>query len=185
MDDKEIIELYWARSEAAIDETSSKYGRYLHTVAMNILAVQEDAEESVNDTYHDAWNSMPPCRPAVLQAFLGRITRRLSIDRWRARHAAKRGGGEAALVLDELEECVSGTQDVAGEVEARELSRLVNDFLAGISDTERGVFLCRYWYMDPIDSIAGQFGFSRSKVTSMLYRLRNRLREKLEREGLM
>lgn len=107
MDDQEIVALYWARSEQAISETSSKYGSYCYSIAYNILHSSEDAEESVNDTYNDAWNSIPPHRPSVLSTFLGKITRRISIDRWRRRTAEKRGGGEMSLVLDELQECVA------------------------------------------------------------------------------
>ena len=185
MDDKRIVELYWDRDESAIQETSDKYESYLHSIAMNVLAVHEDAEESVNDTYNDAWNSMPPHRPSILATFLGKITRRLSIDKWRARTAAKRGAGQTATVLDELEHCVSGSDDVAKAAEANELTRFINAFLADLPETERSVFLCRYWYMDPIESIAKQFGFSQSKVTSMLFRTRNKLRSLLEKEELL
>jgi len=185
MDDKQLVELYWARDERSLSITADKYGKYLHTIAMNILEANEDAEEAVNDTYHDAWNSMPPHRPSVLATFLGKITRHLSIDKWRARNAAKRGNGEAALVLGELEGCVSGSEDVAASVEAKELVRYINAFLDSLAETERNVFLCRYWYMDSIDSIAKRFGYSRSKVTSMLFRMRNRLKELLEKEGLI
>jgi len=185
MDDKRIVELYWDRDESAIQETSDKYGSYLHSIAMNVLAVHEDAEESVNDTYNDAWNSMPPHRPSILATFLGKITRRLSIDKWRARTAAKRGAGQTAMVLEELEHCVSGSDDVVNVAEANELTRIINTFLADLPETERSVFLCRYWYMDPIESIAKQFGFSQSKVTSMLFRTRNKLRSLLEKEELL
>jgi len=185
MDDKRIVELYWDRDESAIQETSDKYGSYLHSIAMNVLAVHEDAEESVNDTYNDAWNSMPPHRPSILATFLGKITRRLSIDKWRARTAAKRGAGQTAMVLEELEHCVSGSDDVVNVAEANELTRFINTFLADLPETERSVFLCRYWYMDPIESIAKQFGFSQSKVTSMLFRTRNKLRSLLEKEELL
>jgi len=185
MDDKMIVELYWDRDESAIQETADKYGNYLHSIAMNVLAVHEDAEESVNDTYRDAWNSMPPHRPSILATFLGKITRRLSIDKWRARTAAKRGAGQTAMVLEELEHCVSGAEDVAKTAEANELARFINAFLADLPETDRSVFLCRYWYMDPIESIAKQFGFSQSKVTSMLFRTRNKLRSFLEKEGLL
>ena len=185
MDDKRIVELYWDRDESAIQETADKYGGYLYTIAMNVLAFHEDAEESVNDTYNDAWNSMPPHRPSILATFLGKITRRLSIDKWRARNAAKRGASQTAMVLEELEYCVSGGNDVAETAEAKELTRFINDFLTDLPETDRSVFLCRYWYMDPIESIAKQFGFSQSKVTSMLFRTRKKLRSLLEKEGLL
>ena len=154
MDDERIVALYWSRSEAAIAETASKYGSYLNNISYNILVNREDAQECVNDTYHDAWNSMPPHRPSILSTFLGKITRRISIDRWRKLNAEKRGGGELTLALDELEDCVSGSGSVEDEIQRRELAKLFNDFLNTLPATERRVFLCRYWYMDSIQSIA-------------------------------
>lgn len=183
MEDKRIIELYWQRSEDAISETASKYGTYLHSIAYQILSNTQDAEECVNDTYTGAWNAMPPHSPSILSAFLGKITRRISIDVWRKYSAQKRGGGETALALEELEDCVSGSGSVEEEWERRELTRKLNEFLRLLPDTERRVFLCRYWYMDSVPSIAQQFGFSESKVTSMLHRTRNKLRVLLEKEG--
>ncbi|HHY65241.1 MAG TPA: sigma-70 family RNA polymerase sigma factor [Clostridiaceae bacterium] len=183
MDDKSIVALYWSRSETAITETALKYGTYLASISSNILDSWEDAQECVNDTYKDAWNSMPPHRPSVLSTYLGKITRRISIDRWRKRNAEKRGGGELPLVLDELEDCVSGSGSIEDEIVRQELVKLFNHFLNSLPVTERRVFLCRYWYMDSIQSIARQFGFSQSKVTSMLHRTRAKLRVLLEKEG--
>lgn len=183
MDDLRIVELFWSRDNQAITETETKYGGYLNTISYNILCDSEDAKECVNDTYHDAWNAMPPHRPSVLSTFLGKITRRISIDRFRKRNAEKRGGGEYVLALEELNECVSGSGNVENEIERRELIRLFNEFLNTLPVTERRVFLCRYWYMDSIRSIAQQFRFSESKVTSMLYRTRAKLRAVLEKEG--
>ena len=111
MDDKYIVELYWKRNETAISETSIKYGSYLNSISFNILVNSEDAQECVNDTYHDAWNSMPPHCPSILSTFLGKITRRISIDRWRKKQADKRGGGEITFALEELKDCVAGTVD--------------------------------------------------------------------------
>lgn len=183
MEDNAIIELYWQRSEAAIAETSTKYGNYLHSISYNILANAEDAEECVNDTYNAAWHSMPPNRPSVLSVFLGSIARRISIDLWRKHNALRRGGGETALALDELEECIAVNTYVEQEIERRELNRVINDFLKALPGTERQVFMCRYWYMDSVSSISEQFGFSESKVKSMLFRTRKRLRTVLEKEG--
>lgn len=184
MDDKQIVELYWQRNESAIDETASKYGPYCHSIAYNILDNDADAEESVNDTYLDAWNSMPPHRPSILATFLGKITRRISIDRWRKRSAEKRGDGQITVVLDELEECLTDGKSVEQEVEAKILSEVINSFVKSLPDTEQRVFLCRYWYMDSIETIAKEFGFSQSKVKSMLYRTREKLRARLIKEGL-
>jgi len=183
MDDSHIVELYWSRSETAITETAVKYGSYLTSISYNILADREDAVECVNDTYHDAWNTMPPHRPSILSAFLGKIARRISIDRWRKRNAGKRGGGEIILALEELEDCVSGVGSVEDEIVRQELQKLYHDFLNTLSATERKVFLCRYWYMDSIGDIAQEFGFSQSKVASMLHRTRGKLRTVLEKEG--
>jgi len=183
MEDGRIVELYWQRAENAIAETAKKYGQYCASIAYNILNSTEDAEECVNDTWLGAWNSMPPHRPNVLSVFLGKITRRAAIGKYRVRTAAKRNGGQVPLVLEELSECTVGMRSAEEEAEGRELVRTINTFLAALPDTERGVFLCRYWYMDSIEAIAVRFGFSKSKVASMLYRLRERLRGQLEKEG--
>ncbi len=180
MDDELIVQLYWDRSESAISETDRKYGSYCKSIAFNILQNIEDAEESVNDTYMDAWNAMPPHRPSILATFLGKITRRISIDRWRNQTRLKRGGGQIILALEELDECIAGSQNVEKEMERKELAELINFFLDSLPVTERRVFLSRYWYMDSIKDIAQKFGFSQSKVMSMLHRLRKRLRQKLE-----
>jgi len=185
MDDKEIVDLYWQRNQTAIDETAAKYGKLCHSIAYNILGNHQDAEETVNDTYLNAWNSIPPHRPSVLSTFLGKITRRTCIDRWRKRSAEKRGGGEIAVALDELEECIPTGYNVEETAEAKLLSETINSFVKNLPNTERSVFLCRYWYMDSVETIAKEFGFSQSKVKSMLYRTREKLRVKLIKEGLL
>ena len=169
MNDDKIVDLYWIRSEDAITETSIKYGKYCYGIAYNILADAEDAEESVNDTYFDAWNTMPPHRPSALSAFLGKLTRRISIDRWRKRSAAKRGG-ELAAALDELNECVPSHENVEQDVLAADLEKRINTFVNDLPTAERRVFLCRYWYLDSISAICEQFGYSQSKVKVMLHR---------------
>lgn len=183
MEDQQIVALYWAREEAAIRETAAKYGGYCHSIAYGILQDKQDAEESVNDTWLDAWEAMPPHRPSLLSAFLGKITRRISIDRWREKNRLKRGGGEVILALEELEECIAGSRDVARELEQKELAQTINAFLDTLPVVERRIFLSRYWYMDPIRDIALRQGFSQSKVASMLHRLRAKLRQQLEKEG--
>lgn len=182
MDDKCIVELYWQRSEQAIAETSAKYEHYCYSIAHNILNNHEDAQESVNDTYHEAWNTIPPHRPSALSTFLGKITRRLAIDKFRHRNAAKRGGGEMPLVLDELQDCIASDKNVEQEYEKKRLSETINTFVILLPETEQKIFLCRYWYMDSIEVICKQFGFSESKVKSMLYRTRQKLREILVKE---
>ena len=185
MEDQRIVELYWQRSEQALRETQSKYANYCYAIAYNILGNREDSEESVNDTYLDAWNSMPPHRPTILSTFLGKITRRISIDKLRARNAEKRGGSNLTLALEELEECLSTRDDLQKELEIQILSDAINRFLEALSDTERRVFLCRYWYVDSVESIAEQFGFSQSKVKSMLLRTREKLKKQLQKEELL
>ena len=183
MDDKSIIDLYLDRSEQAISETSVKDGKYCFSIAFNILSDKEDSEESVNDTYLAAWNNIPPRVPSILSTFLGKITRNISLNRWKSRRAYKRGGGEVPLALDELEECISTGESVEDTFEKKELLRSMNRFLDALPDTERNLFVCRYWYLDPIHDIAQRFGFTESKVTSMLHRIRGKLRKHLEKEG--
>lgn len=185
MEDSQILALYFARSENAISQTALKYGNYCFHIAYQILANREDAEESVNDTYMEAWNGIPPSRPPVLSAYLGKIVRNISIDRWRAGNAEKRGGGEFPLCLEELANCVSGKADIAQEEMMRETVAALNRFLRNQPKTDRKVFLRRYWYLDSVSEIAETFGFSRTKVTTMLYRTRKKLRRQLEREGLL
>lgn len=184
MDDNLIIELYWKRCESAIAETSAKYGRYCRKIAYDILADAQDAEESVNDTYLGAWNAMPPHRPAMLSTFLGKLTRRISIDRWRLRTAEKRGGGTIPLALEELADCVPSGQDVERTVEARELAAAVNSFLSRLPAHERDVFVCRYFFLLPLSEICEKFRYSPSKTKSMLARTRKKLLACFEKEGL-
>ena len=183
MDDKSIVDLYFSRSEEAISRTNQKYGRFCYSIAYNILTNKEDAEESVSDTYMAAWNTIPPRRPTVLAAFLGKITRHIAIDRWRERSASKRGGGEITLALEELENCVAGTQNAETELERKEIIRAYVKFLDALPITERRVFLCRYYYVESIETIANKFGFSQSKVKTMLHRTRTKLRRQLAKEG--
>ena len=183
MDDKSIVDLYFSRNEDAITQTDKKYGRYCYRIAYNILTNEEDAEESVSDTYVTAWSAIPPRRPSVLSTFLGKITRHISIDRWRERSAQKRGGGEITFALEELEDCVAGMQDVEMEYERKEIAQTYVKFLDTLPVTERRVFLCRYWYVESIEAIADKFGFSQSKVKTMLHRTRAKLRKRLEEEG--
>lgn len=184
MEDNSIVELYWARSEHAITETAAKYGKYCYAIANNIITDSEDAKEIVNDTYLGAWNSMPPHRPSILSTFLGKITRRISLKKWRDKNRDKRGGGEVALALDELAECVPGNFNVEDEIIVKELTQTLNQFISALPETERSVFICRYWYLDSIDQISREFEFSQSKVKSMLHRTRAKLLSNLRLEGV-
>lgn len=185
MDDKAILDLYWARSEKAISETDAKYGAYCFCIAYNILNNREDSEESVSDTYLAAWNSMPPKRPAILSAFLGKITRYISLDHWKKRSRLKRGGGEIELCLEELQDCVSGQESTEEKMIRKETIAAVNRFLSTLSETERKVFLCRYWYLDPVKDIAERFGFSQNRTSVLLRRIRQKLNTYLAKEGLL
>ncbi len=184
MEDPEIVELYWQRSDRAIPETERKYGRYCRTIAGNICGSREDAEECVNDTWFRAWNLMPDKRPAALPPFLGRITRHFAIDRLKAGQRQKRGGGEVPLALEELSDCVPGGTDPALRLELEELKRAVGGFAASLSETEQKVFVARYWYLASIEEIARKMDWSQSRTKSLLFRLRGRLRKKLEEDGL-
>ena len=175
MEDQGILELFFARSEQAIAETDRKYGGYCYSIAYNILSSKEDSEESVSDTYLAAWNLIPPRKPNFLNAFLGKITRHISIDRWRKLNARKRGGKETILALEELGECTASS-DIEAAIAQRELARILNDFLETLPETER-------WYLDSIEAIVHTTGFTQSKVTSMLHRTRGKLRKRLSEEG--
>lgn len=185
MEDKDIVDLYWKRDEKAISETVDKYGRYCYSIAYNILSDTEDAEESVNDTYLNAWNSMPPHRPAVLSTFLGKITRFISLKRWRSKHTQKRGGESIGLAYEELSECIPAESTVESELEKAETAKIIDSFLDTLPVCEQSVFVCRYWYFDSISSISDQFGFSESKIKSMLHRTRKKLKTKLSKEGVL
>ena len=185
MEDKQIVDLYLVRSEFAIQETRMKYGGYCYRIAYGILTNHEDSEETVNDTCLAAWNAIPPSRPLKLSAFLGKITRKLSIDRWRGASAQKRGGGEFPLCLEELKECVSGESSVEQRQMDREVVAALNRMVSRLPKQERLVFLRRYWYMDSIERISKTLGCSQTRVTTMLCRTRKKLRDELEKEGLL
>lgn len=185
MNDKDIVELYWMRSERAISETSSKYGNYCYTIAYRILTNAEDAGECVNDTYLGAWNCMPPHRPSILSTFLGKITRRISINRWKHNNRDKRGAGEISLALEELSDCIPSSMDTEFIIESKELAKAINTFLSALPDTERDVFLCRYWFLASVSEISQKFDFSQSKTKSMLMRTRGKLYQFLQKEGLI
>ena len=184
MEDRKIVDLYWQRDENAIPETAAKFGGYCRTIAYNILSDAEDAEECLNDTWLRAWNTMPTNRPAKLAPYLGKLTRWISLTRLREKTSLKRGGGETELVLDELAEVVDSGADVEKAVELKELNAALRRFLKSLGETERQVFLARYWFIASIAEIAEKFGFSESKVTSMLHRTRKKLLAYLKEEGL-
>lgn len=183
MDDNGIIRLYWDRNDQAIRATSEKYGRYCKAIAKNILNSDEDAEECVNDTYLNAWNAMPTHWPEHLAAFLGKITRNLSFNRYKHDRAEKRGGGEMAFVLDELMDCVSDIDNVEQIIDRQELIKAVNSFVRGLSAKKRNIFVRRYWYADSVSEIAGDYGILQGNVSKTLERTRKQLKAYLTERG--
>lgn len=183
MEDADILKLYQSRNEQAIAQTKTKYGRLIYTVAYNILHNHEDSEECENDTYLGAWNAIPPEHPSNFAAYLSRMVRNISISRFRANHADKRGGGEVILSLCELDECIPAPQQIGAGAE--QLATALNGFLDSLPKSERMVFVCRYWRCDSINDIAKRFGFGASKTKMMLSRTRNKLRAFLEKEGYL
>lgn len=184
MKDIDIIKLYFARSEKAISITAEKYGRYLMRIAENILFSSQDCEECVSDTYLKAWNSIPPATPENLPTYLGKITRNNAINRYNMNTAQKRGKGNVDVIFSELESCIPSEFSVDYVVDEKHLIYLIEDFLKSQNKMKRIIFIRRYWYCEPISSIANDFSISENKVTSILYRMRLKLKEKLEKEGI-
>lgn len=184
MKDHEIIGLYWERKENAISATAEKYGKYCYSISYNILHNNEDAEECVNDTYLRAWKSMPPQRPKLLSAYLGKITRNLSLNRFKHYTAKKRGHGQAQLVLSELEDCIPTKTSLEQIVEEKILVSSINHFLYALPEQKRNIFICRYWYLFSIRDIAEKYKMSENKITTLLFRMRKKLKLHLEKEGI-
>ena len=183
MDDSKIVALFLSRNESAIALTAQKYGPKLRRIANRILDNMESAQECENDTYLQAWNRIPPHEPwTYLFAFLGKIIRHLAIDECRRQTSQKRPGLFYEL-SQEMQDCIPAPNDVVAELEAEELSQVINAFLENFSPEQRDVFVRRYWFFDPISDIAQRYGFSRSKVKVMLFRMRQDLRIHLEKEG--
>ena len=182
MEDAKIIELFWERSEEAIAATEEKYGKYCYAIAYNIIYSAPDSEECVNDTYLDAWDAMPPARPIYLGAFLSKITRRISIDCYRRRHREKRGGYDE--LCDELTEAVPSTETPFDEYENGRLKDAIEEFISLQDKEKRVAFVLRYFYSKPIGEIAMRLGVKESKVKTMLFRMREGLKEFLERRDL-
>ena len=184
MVDSKIVSLLWERNELGLDQAKQKYGMYCYKIAFGILSNAGDAEECENDTFLAAWNAIPPERPFYLAAFLGRITRNLSLKRLRSNTAQKRGGNVSVLSLDELSECIPEGYSFEESLQLRELTNRINSFLRQLPAQERNLFIRRYWHCDSISDIAGQFRCSQSKVKMSLLRTREKLRDYLQKEGL-
>lgn len=183
MEDAEIIEMYWKRDEAAITESNIKYGRMLKHIAFNILSNHEDSEECVNDTYGKVWETVPPKRPNSLAAYMGRIIRNLSINRWYENRTQKRGNG-AAVLLSELSDCIPSQDFVESDIEADSLTEIINAWLSTLPQDDRVLFLRRYWYGDDLNMLAFECSVSPNKMAGRIYRLRRKLKTILEGEGV-
>lgn len=184
MEDKKIVDLYLNRSEEAIFESQQKYGNYCYSIAYRILYNNEDSQECVNDTFLNAWNSIPPHKPSVLSTYLGKITRRLALNVWRSQNTQKRGGQEVTCSFEELEACIPDQKNIDDTLQKEEITRILNAFLASLSEEQRKVFVCRYWYFESVEEIADRFHFSQSKVKMILKRGRDKLAEQLKKEGI-
>ena len=182
MEDFQIVDLFWQRSEMAISETSTKYGRMLTGISLSLSSTREDAEECVSDTYLAAWNGMPSDRPLYLGAYLSKIVRRLSIDRFRAQTAQKRGGVLSAC--EELSDCIPSSSNVESDYAQRQTTESINRYIYSLDEEKRYIFVRRYFYSDAIETISLSLGASTGKVKTTLHRLRVGLRQHLEREGV-
>lgn len=181
--DEKIIDLYWERDEQAISETDKKYGKYLFTIAYNIVHDRLDCEECLNDTYLGTWNRIPPTRPNVFQVFLSRIMRNIAIDRFRKNTAAKKIPSELVCSLEELDECIADGMTVEEEYAVREIARVLNDYLRELPDRSEFIFVCRYYFSDYVKKIAEMLKVSEDTVYRELSQMRKELKVRLEKEG--
>ena len=185
MDDKSIIELFFQRDESALCLVKEKFGGLLTSVANGLLKNGEDCEECVNDALLAAWNAIPPAEPENLGAYLCKITRNLSLKRWREKTAEKRGGKGALYLLSELDECLPDNKSIDDAVAERELSSLIDSFLRTLDADERDLFILRYFYFCSVSELSDRFGFSKSKVKTQLFRTRQKLSLVLQKEGVI
>ena len=183
MEDRQIVDLYWARSESAITETDKKYGRYCHYIAYQILSDDLDAEEIVNDTYLKTWNTVPPSYPDPLKTYVGMISNQLALNRYDEKTAAKRGGGKMPLIFHELDECLADEEESIDIAEAVVLRDLLNRFIWSLPKKTRNIFVRRYWYASSLAEIAEEYGMKESAVAMLMFRTRQKLREFLQKEG--
>lgn len=182
MDDEKIVDLFWQRDEQAISETSVKYGALCGRIAYGILGNSQDSEEIVNQAYLRLWNAVPPKRPDPFLPFLAKIVRNLALNRLKAENTQKRNPGEFTVSLDELDECIPDKKSTPGD--PGQLRDCLNTFLKGQKREVRSIFILRYFYCESIEEISEKTGYSESKVKSMLFRTRKKLRTYLESEGI-
>lgn len=183
LEDKQIINLYFSRTEQAIKETKNKYSPFCRKIAFNILSNNEDTDECENDTYLKMWNSIPPNNPTSLKAYIGKITRNIAIDLWKKNHTQKRNTG-IEILFSELEDVISSTSHIENEYELTELTSTINKWLSSLSKQEQSLFVLRYWQGESVKNIAKQWNTSPSKLSSKLFRLRKSLKSALEKEGI-
>lgn len=184
MDDKEIFRLFAHGDENALKEADAKYGRYCFNIAYNILGNRPDAEECINEAFYNIWKSVPEKQPDDFRTFLGRYVRNASLKKLRNNNAVKRGGGEIHAAFEELSEFIPSDEKVSSALDAEETAKIINSFLGTLSKRDHCIFVRRYWYFDSVSSISEKYGFSESKVKSILFRTRNRLKKKLNEEGV-
>lgn len=185
MKDESIIKLFFSRNEKAIEETKKKYGKYCEAIAGNILWDRQDIEECVNDTFLKLWNRIPPTRPLLFKAFIGKITRELAFDRYKAYKSIKRGGNVITEVLDELSECIPDSESVEQTILCDELENIIRDFVNSLDERDAYIFTCRYFYAEDISEIAEKYGITKHNVSVILGRIRNKLKIRLEKEGYL
>ena len=184
MTDEEIIDLFFERSEQAISELAEKHGNAVKRVAFNILGDLEDTKECVNDTWLGAWNSIPPHRPAPLRTYVCRIARNLATKKYHANFAQKRNS-QYDVALDELAECIPDSNSVEDYVEADELAAIIDRFLDTLSYEDKFLFMRRYWFADSLADAAEMAGMSYNTAAVHLYRVKEKLKKQLIKEGVL
>ena len=183
MEDQRIIQLFLDRNEEALIQIREKYGAYCHSLSYGILNNEADAEEVVNDAWLRVWNAIPPQQPVVLKMFLAKTVRNLSLNFYRDRNAQKRGGGEVELALEELNQCIPAPGGVQEALEGRELAKVIQAFLLTQNERDRGIFVCRYFVVEPVDRIARKYGLTEANTRKILFRTRSKLKDYLTKEG--
>jgi RNA polymerase sigma-70 factor (ECF subfamily) len=184
LEDDAIVELYWERNEKAISETDKKYGRYLYTIAYNILHERLDCEECLNDTYLGTWNTIPPTRPTAFQVFISKIARNVAVDKYRERSANKRIPSEMIVSLDEIGDAITYDESIEESEAFKVVVGILNDYLKSVDAQKQLMFVCRYYYFDKVDDIASMMGLSSRSVFRTLAAMREELKERLQKEGI-
>ena len=181
MDDNLIVDMFWRRSEDALALCVDRFSAYCRAIAVNVLHSGEDADECVNETWLRAWNAIPPAKPTFLRAFLGKITRNIALNRYNAAHTQKRGGA-VEIALDELADIPVPLAQLS---DVGDITRVINAYLRSEPEQSANIFVKRYWYLQSVKDIAAEYGYSENKIASLLFRMRGRLKIKLESEGLI